>query len=313
MKDIADSVDTAAIYPRRNPLVPIIRVAPDVVRFGYHPQNIPMKLSIQKIFDELTGDRSAQTITNNLDTNDLPDRVFRLGLQTGVLLDCNTIPNVNRWLPTRSSQLPDADFTHLKILTPENSNQKLVERLDIRHETLIHIAGRHYLAREIHRAAGAGGLRVTTDPRAAGLIVFPSVSHPEVPDHDFCELETRPHLPVGIRHCRSTIGPLVTPGSSSCIRCAFLHRRDADSTWPHQAIGWRNSIEQSTADPILLNLTAYFAIAIIRQWIEAPNPKDRLFANIAWEATLPLPQFATVARPPHPLCGCQLSIPAERR
>jgi hypothetical protein len=313
MEDTTDSLDVAAIYPRRNALVPIIRIAPEVVRFGYHPQNIQMSISIQKIFDELNGDRSARAITKNLDPNDLTDRVFRLGLQTGVLLDCNAIPDVNRWLPTRTSQLADADFTHLKISTPENSNQTLVERLDIRHETLIHIAGNHYLAREIHRAAIASGLRVTSDPRAAGLIVFPSISHPEVPDHDFSELETRTHLHVGIRHCRSTIGPLVTPGTSSCIRCAFLHRRDNDSTWPYQAIGWRNSIEQSTADPLLINLTACFAIAITRQWIEAPKPKDQLFANIAWESTLPLPQFAPMARPPHPLCGCQLSIPAERR
>jgi hypothetical protein len=314
MKNTVDEFDVITTYPRRNRLMPIIRLSPEFVRFGYHPIQIPLTVVQQKIFDELNGNRSSQEIIDNLNSVDNPERLIRMGLHTAVLLDRDAIPEADRWIkPLGASRCADADLTHLKISMPEHSNQKLVERIDRRNESLIHIAGSNHLAHELHRAAKAIGLRVTGDPKATRLIVFPSISHPEVSDHDFCELETRPHLHVGVRHCNSTIGPLVTPGTSSCIRCAFLHRRDSDPTWPQQAIGWRNCAKQSTADPILTSLTAHFAIALVRQWLESPDPTEYSLTNTAWESQPPLPKFEPKFRPPHPLCGCQLSSPAARR
>jgi len=314
MNDVTNyALNLKEIYPRRNSLVPIVRITPDVVRFGIYPWNIAMTPATQVIFDQLNGDQSALKFIEQLTLSETPQQIIRLGLHSAALLDANAIPNTHRWLSETSSHHTDADITHLKISMPLVSNHQLAKQLDRRHESLIHIAGSHQLASAIQRAATSTGIRNTSDSRAATIIVFPSMSHPDVPDHNFSELETRPHLHVGIRHCRSVVGPLVTPGAGSCIRCAFLHRRDIDSTWPLQAIAWRNSIGHSTADPLLINSTAYFAVALVRRWLESADPNDHTFANTAWESQLPLTRFDPVHRPPHPLCGCQLSIPTERR
>lgn len=41
-----------------------------------------------------------------------------------------------------------------------------------------------------------------------------------------------PHLSVHVCDDVGTIGPLVLPGSSSCLRCIDLHRADLDPLWP---------------------------------------------------------------------------------
>ena len=46
-----------------------------------------------------------------------------------------------------------------------------------------------------------------------------------------------PHLVATVRGQTGIVGPLVVPGVTSCLRCADLHRRDADPRWP----GWRPS------------------------------------------------------------------------
>nr|WP_239521841.1 ThiF family adenylyltransferase [Geodermatophilus sabuli] len=40
------------------------------------------------------------------------------------------------------------------------------------------------------------------------------------------------HLVATVRGETGVVGPLVVPGSTSCLRCAELHRRDADPRWP---------------------------------------------------------------------------------
>jgi len=44
-----------------------------------------------------------------------------------------------------------------------------------------------------------------------------------------------PHLQVRLRDGRGIVGPLVLPGSTSCLRCADLTRCAADEEWPHVA------------------------------------------------------------------------------
>ena len=44
--------------------------------------------------------------------------------------------------------------------------------------------------------------------------------------------EDVPHLAVLVRERDVVVGPLVLPGSSACLRCLDLHRRDRDAEWP---------------------------------------------------------------------------------
>jgi hypothetical protein len=41
-----------------------------------------------------------------------------------------------------------------------------------------------------------------------------------------------PHLVATVRGETGVVGPFVVPGVTSCLRCADLHRRDADPRWP---------------------------------------------------------------------------------
>lgn len=41
-----------------------------------------------------------------------------------------------------------------------------------------------------------------------------------------------PHLAVVFGDAGATVGPLVRPGDSACLRCLDLHRRDTDPAWP---------------------------------------------------------------------------------
>ena len=45
-----------------------------------------------------------------------------------------------------------------------------------------------------------------------------------------------PHLPASVDGQHATVGPLVLPGVSSCLRCAELHRMDRDPAWPALAV-----------------------------------------------------------------------------
>jgi hypothetical protein len=44
-----------------------------------------------------------------------------------------------------------------------------------------------------------------------------------------------PHLVATVRGETGVVGPFVVPGATSCLRCADLHRRDADPRWPDLA------------------------------------------------------------------------------
>ncbi|MCI0158676.1 hypothetical protein KNO15_18395 [Leifsonia shinshuensis] len=41
-----------------------------------------------------------------------------------------------------------------------------------------------------------------------------------------------PHLAVVFGDAGATVGPLVRPGETACLRCLDLHRRDGDPAWP---------------------------------------------------------------------------------
>ncbi|GAA4795420.1 hypothetical protein GCM10023200_34330 [Actinomycetospora chlora] len=47
----------------------------------------------------------------------------------------------------------------------------------------------------------------------------------------------RPHLVVAVVDGTGTVGPLVVPGRTPCLRCADLVRADADPAWPRLAAG----------------------------------------------------------------------------
>ncbi len=125
------------------------------------------------------------------------------------------------------------------------------------------------------------------------------------------DLHTRgvPHLPVRVRDGIGLVGPLVIPGTTSCLVCADLHRRDRDAAWPAISAQLRETV--GVADRATLLATAALALSQVNRVIAAvrnhgavpdPGPPQTLNATLEFD----LNAGAIVARQwtRHPLCSC---------
>jgi bacteriocin biosynthesis cyclodehydratase domain-containing protein len=113
------------------------------------------------------------------------------------------------------------------------------------------------------------------------------------------------HLAVRVRDGTGLVGPLVIPGTTSCLGCADLHRRDRDAAWPAVAAQLRDTV--GVADRATLLATAALALSQINRVIGAVRGSDSE-APTALNATLEFDVHAgsIVARhwSKHPLCSC---------
>ncbi len=304
------------IYPLRNKRIPIIHASPDTIFFGDYP--IPVQISSHHLawFNELSGDRSAGHAIKELLAQHGQEidhieyaakALISHGLKSAALLDLHALPTLARWTgeagsgqkragdPTASAQ------THAQLVYSDSDHVAIAQLIDLRAETPIAIVGTSPLAHQLREIATQENWQVTTSELGAACVIFVSESHPDVCDHDNVLGTRRTHLHVAARHGGSVIGPLVTPGETSCLRCAYLHARDRDPNMPQRTIDWRNSQRFACTDPHISAMSAHFALLVVRAWMDGWDMGDT-----AWEASLPLGQFIPTPRPVHPLCGCKL-------
>ncbi|MBW8765798.1 MAG: ThiF family adenylyltransferase [Geodermatophilales bacterium] len=111
-----------------------------------------------------------------------------------------------------------------------------------------------------------------------------------------------PHLVATVRGQTGVVGPLVVPGSTSCLRCADLHRRDADPRWPRLAAQLTAAEPPPSGATVTCLLTAATAALQVLAYL------DGTAAPAALDSTLELcpPELSPRVRrwPPHPACGC---------
>ncbi|PZS35885.1 MAG: thiamine biosynthesis protein ThiF [Pseudonocardiales bacterium] len=113
------------------------------------------------------------------------------------------------------------------------------------------------------------------------------------------------HLVVGVRDTTGVVGPLVSPGRSSCLRCADLHRRDRDPLWPavagQLARAHRGHIEpQDTAlAGAIVGVAALQALAHLDGGAAAQTVDGTL------ELALPDCRVRRRSWPVHPDCCCR--------
>jgi hypothetical protein len=112
-----------------------------------------------------------------------------------------------------------------------------------------------------------------------------------------------PHLVAAVRGETGVVGPLVVPGSTGCLRCADLHRRDAEPRWPLLAAQLTAQEPPPTGATVTCLLTAATAAVQVLAWL------DGTAAPATLDATLELPPDDPVPRRrrwrPHPDCGCR--------
>ena len=109
----------------------------------------------------------------------------------------------------------------------------------------------------------------------------------------------QPHLVVRSWGNGVSVGPLVVPGQTSCLRCADLTRSDADPQWPE--VLRQLSRVQIATPPVLLAWAASVAAAQALAFLNGDLPES---AGSTLELTWPA--FVTRLRhwQAHPTCGC---------
>jgi bacteriocin biosynthesis cyclodehydratase domain-containing protein len=114
--------------------------------------------------------------------------------------------------------------------------------------------------------------------------------------------DERAHLLVQVSGNRASIGPLVLPGLTSCLRCADLHRLERDPAWnalavqlalPHRASG--------TSEVALATIATGLATAQVLQFLDGGRP-----ATVEGTLEMDLPDYRVRRRswPVHPDCDC---------
>ncbi len=110
------------------------------------------------------------------------------------------------------------------------------------------------------------------------------------------------HLVATVRERTGVVGPLVVPGSTGCLHCADLHRRDADPRWPRLAAQLTSAEPPSAGATVTCLMTAAVAAVQVLAFL------DGTAAPVVLDATLELrpPDLTPRLRrwPPHPECAC---------
>jgi bacteriocin biosynthesis cyclodehydratase domain-containing protein len=101
------------------------------------------------------------------------------------------------------------------------------------------------------------------------------------------------HLPVVVGE-RVTIGPLVEPGSSACLHCVQLARRDADPAWPAIAA----QLHGRPAPPLSRTAVAEAAAFAVRRLHAGAAP------GTSWELDPATGSVSARGWERHPECSC---------
>jgi bacteriocin biosynthesis cyclodehydratase domain-containing protein len=162
----------------------------------------------------------------------------------------------------------------------------------------------------IRRASPLTDLRPVAD-EAADLVVLArpwAASDPLAAG----ELGARvPHLIATVRGEVGIVGPLVVPGVTSCLRCADLHRRDADPRWP------RFAAQLTATEPPPSGATVTCLVTVATAALQVLAYLDRSAAPATLDATVELrpPDLRPRVRrwPPHPACDCGAAAEKTRQ
>lgn len=146
------------------------------------------------------------------------------------------------------------------------------------------------------------GVRAVGSRERAGepSVVLVVRDGPVVREHlDDLAREGVPHLLASASPGAVTIGPLVVPGRTACLRCLDAHRADVDPRWPVVAAQAARA-PVVPRSPLLLPLALRWAAGDLRAWAEGRTPST-------WSATVRLDEDLGCTRTGwarHPACGC---------
>ena len=118
-----------------------------------------------------------------------------------------------------------------------------------------------------------------------------------------------PHLLVVVRETTASIGPLVQPGVTACLRCLHLARADRDPHWAAlsaQLAGGGREVE--ACDIVLATLAASLAAAQALAHVDGDRHRVSI-VNGVLQFDLADGRLRRRSVPPHPACGCGAAHP----
>jgi hypothetical protein len=110
------------------------------------------------------------------------------------------------------------------------------------------------------------------------------------------------HLVATVRGETGVVGPLVVPGATGCLRCADLHRRDADPRWPALAAQLTAGEAPPGGATVTCLATAVTAAVQVLALIDGTGAPVSVGATLELHPPDLLPR--TRRWPVHPGCGC---------
>jgi hypothetical protein len=116
----------------------------------------------------------------------------------------------------------------------------------------------------------------------------------------------QPHLVVRATGASGLVGPLVIPGTTACLGCTDLYRRDRDPAWPSLL----TQLSRMRADPTRLVSSWVAAVAATQalSFLAGGEPETR---GTTVELSARDHTTRWRAWPPHPACGCRWAGTAQ--
>ncbi|HWB67742.1 MAG TPA: TOMM precursor leader peptide-binding protein [Mycobacteriales bacterium] len=159
------------------------------------------------------------------------------------------------------------------------------------------------------RTAAAGGASHGSNRSLVVLAPTGSAFPPEW----LVRVRRRAHLLVMVRETTASIGPLVVPGRSPCLRCLELARADRDPVWPvlaAQLVGETRPVEP--CDVALSSAAASLTAMHVLAWLD-----DARFVSPLLGGTVELGLSELTLRRrtvlAHPECGCPAWEPEQHQ
>jgi len=275
--------------PRIDPSLPCLWRSPDSLQIGADPARA--RVDSVSSADE----RLISALLRGVSDSALTDLAFRLGLSPLRFTELR-----NSLAPTFLAETSPA---RLRIVversTPDDAPVPSIayaDRVLARHLAALghEVIGRHH--------PGRPDLAIVT----AAHLVSPGTAQ-------YWLSRDVLHLPVVTSDQAVTIGPLVVPGLSACLHCAFLTRVDRDPAWP--------AVAAQLISPELSRLTvdapqlALEAAVFVGRLVDRLSPERE--AEAAGIAGLshrlePSGEVSETSWPQDPRCGCRQLAAATR-
>lgn len=162
---------------------------------------------------------------------------------------------------------------------------------------------------ELTRLLAAAGVALATGAATPDLVLLGVRGEPSRDRIDELARAGRAHLLLRCRGGRVTLGPLVVPGRTACVRCEDAHHRERDPRWPLLVAQLPSALTPRTtaepADPSLLALGLAWLARDAVTFLDGGRPAT-------WSTTVELDPTLELSRRRwlrHPHCGCAWAEP----